>query len=112
MFVIDNISQYRIFSYMYADAMDVMSTETPPTTTTGSEEDTDDPLPSAPPLYPVLPAGTPPASGVEPVDEEQTPVNTPTSSPLVTRSRSDFNMQRVRNYHTFRKKIDWTSPNF
>lgn len=70
-----------------------MSTETRPATT--SEEDTDDPLPSAPPLYPVLPAGTPPPVG-EPVDEEQTPTNTPISSPMVTRSRSDFNMQRVR----------------
>ena len=77
--------------------MEVMPTVTPPTTT--SEEDTDDPVPSAPPLYPVLPTGTPPVSVMEPVDEEQTPVNTPTSSPMVKRSQSDFNMQRVRGPH-------------
>ena len=71
-----------------------MPTVIPPTT--ASEEDTDDPLPSAPPLYPVLPAGTPPLSAMEPINEEQTPVTTPTSSPMVKRSQSDFNMQRVR----------------
>ena len=77
--------------------MEVMPTVTPPTT--ASEEDTDDPFPSAPPLYPILPAGTPPLSVMEPIDEEQTPVSTPTSSPMVKRSQSDFNMQRVRGLH-------------
>jgi hypothetical protein len=75
--------------------------EVMPPPTTGSEEDTDDPVPSAPPLYPVLPAGTPPSSALEPVDEEQTPINTPTSSPVVKRSQSDFNMQRVKEKATW-----------
>ena len=68
-----------------------MSGGTQPT----SEEnvDSDDPVPSAPPLYPLLPANTPTG---EPVDDELTPINTPTSSPMMLRSRSDFNMQRVR----------------
>ena len=73
---------------------DVMSTETQPTTTSEEQVDSDNPIPSAPPLYPVLPAGTPPLP-MEPMDEEQTPTNIPSSSPLVLRSHSDFNMQRV-----------------
>ena len=73
---------------------DVMSTETQPTTTSEEQVDSDDPVPSAPPLCPLLQAGTPPLT-VEPMDEEQTPTNIPSSSSLVLRSHSDFNMQRV-----------------
>ena len=54
----------------------------------------DDPVPSAPPpLYPVLAGDTPdgPASPSQ-VDTD----HTPTASPMVYRSQSDFNMQRVR----------------
>ena len=76
------------------DAMEALSSSPQPTSEGTSESD--DPVPNAPPLYPVLPAGSSETPTHDKLDDEQTPTNTPNSSPMIYRSRSDFNMQRVR----------------